>query len=107
MDNLKKFLKSKRKGEEVNLPRYIKNLVYEMMQLDKLLNEYETKINDVTLEANNYLFKFEKNKTKNKQKEKRRDNELVSSTATNVQNLLGDMCFIPVKDKESSGGDYV
>ena len=49
MDNLKKFLKSKRKGEEVNLPRYIKNLVYEMMQLDKLLNEYETKIN-VTLE---------------------------------------------------------
>ena len=49
MDNLKKFLKSKRKGEEVNQPRYIKNLVYEMMQLDKLLNEYETKIN-VTLE---------------------------------------------------------
>ena len=72
MDNLKKFLKSKRKGEEVNQPRYIKNLVYEMMQLDKLLNEYETKIN-LTLEANNYLFKFEKkqNKKETKRKTKR------------------------------------
>ena len=59
MDNLKKFLKCERKGEEVNHPRCIKNFVHEMMQLDKLLNEYDTKIN-VTLEAKNYLFKFVK-----------------------------------------------
>ena len=50
-DDLKKLIKEERKGEEeINHPRYINNLVAEMMQLDKLLNEYETKIN-VTLEA--------------------------------------------------------
>ena len=50
-DDLKKLIKEEGKGEEeINHPRYINNLVAEMMQLDKLLNEYETKIN-VTLEA--------------------------------------------------------
>ena len=45
------MIKEERKGEEeINHPRYINNLVAKMMQLDKLLNEYETKIN-VTLEA--------------------------------------------------------
>ena len=44
------MIKEERKGEEeINHPRYINNLVAKMMQLDKLLNEYETKIN-VTLE---------------------------------------------------------
>ena len=60
MDNLKKLFKKERKGGELlNHRRYIKNLVHEMMQLGKLLNEYKAKIN-VILETKYDLFKIVK-----------------------------------------------
>ena len=60
MDNLKKLFKKERKGGELlNHSRYIKNLVHEMMQLGKLLNEYKAKIN-VILETKYDLFKIVK-----------------------------------------------
>ena len=43
-DKIKNLIKEERKGEQkINHSRYINNLVCEVMQSDKLINEYETR----------------------------------------------------------------